>query len=217
VGCRAGLDGFRWPAPSEQPKLSIRSVLERRPKNAKRLPQHFRKYLKAWQEFVCRFPNREELPSFPIWAMEFGATYPYEKKSPRWTGVGRLGSFKGSFGVSLRDLGRDEVLAALPPYARYRCKSFPKWKIDFIRQNRELYKRHRKWLSNWLPSILKFAPSFQKFEWNCKGEGARTAMATAMIAFTSYSAIRRLSFQLRSKCRLDPPKCSRILTERSLP
>ena len=170
VGCRAGLEGFNWPLPSKQPKLSIRSVLDKKPANAKRLPRHFRKYLEAWQEFLRLFPKGEELPSFPIWAMEFGATYPYEKKSPRWTGLGRLGSFKGSFGVSLRSLGKDEVLAALPPYARYRCKAFPKWKIDFIRQNRELYERHKEWISDWLPSILEFAPSFQKFEWNCKGE-----------------------------------------------
>jgi len=58
----------------------------------------------------------------------------------------------------------------LPPYARGRAKTFPKWKIDFIRQNRDLYKRHRKWIDNWLTSIWNFAPSFQKFEWNCKGE-----------------------------------------------
>jgi len=145
-------------------------VLDKKPTNAKALPQHFRKYLEAWQEFLRRFPKAEELPSFPIWAMEFGATYPYEKKSPRGAGLERLGSFRGSFGLPLRGLEKDEVLAALPPYAQYRCKAFPKWKIGFIRQNRELYERHKTWIANWLPLILKFSPSFQKFEWNCKGE-----------------------------------------------
>ena len=48
--------------------------------------------------------------------------------------------------------------------------SFPKWKIDFIRQNRQLYKRHKSWIDDWLPSIQEFLPSFQKFEWNCQGE-----------------------------------------------
>jgi DNA (cytosine-5)-methyltransferase 1 len=66
-------------------------------------------------------------------------------------------------------LSKDAALAALPPYARGRARAFPKWKVDFIRQNRELYKRHRKWIDKWLPSIQSFAPSFQKFEWNCKG------------------------------------------------
>jgi DNA (cytosine-5)-methyltransferase 1 len=73
-------------------------------------------------------------------------------------------------GVSLRGLSKQEVVAALPPYARGRALTFPKWKIDFIRQNRELYKRQRKWIEDWLPSIRDFFPSFQKFEWNCKGE-----------------------------------------------
>jgi DNA (cytosine-5)-methyltransferase 1 len=169
VGCRGGLANFTWPLPSKI-ELSIRSVLDTDPKKAKRLPLRFKKYLEAWQEFVRLFPKDEQLPSFPIWAMEFGATYPYEDRSPKGAGISRLGSFKGSFGAPLRGLGKQEVLAAIPPYARQRGKRFPKWKVDFIRQNRELYRRHKKWLSDWIPSILDFAPSFQKFEWNCKGE-----------------------------------------------
>jgi len=47
---------------------------------------------------------------------------------------------------------------------------YPKWKIDFIRQNREFYQKHKSWIDDWLPRIRGFAPSFQKFEWNCKGE-----------------------------------------------
>ncbi len=170
VGRRGGLDGFTWPEPSKDIELSIRSVLDKTPTDARPLPKTFLTYLRAWQKFLDRFPKREELPSFPIWAMEFGATYPYEDESPAGAGLTRLDSFKGSMGVSLRGLSRKEVIAALPPYARGRTKAFPKWKIDFIRQNRELYKRHRKWIDNWLPSIWDFAPSFQKFEWNCKGE-----------------------------------------------
>ncbi len=169
VGCRDGLDGFCWPKPAHV-KLSISSVLDKKPENAKPLPKHFLTYLRAWQKFVDRFPKDEELPSFPIWAMEFGATYPYEDQSPAGAGLTDLGSFKGSLGVSLRGLSKQEVVAALPPYARGRAKEFPKWKVDFIRQNRELYKSHRKWIDNWLPSIWDFAPSFQKFEWNCNGE-----------------------------------------------
>ena len=169
VGRRGSLDGFSWPEPVHEPALSIRSVLDKTPSKAKALPVRFRGYLEAWQEFLRRFPKEEEPPSFPIWAMEFGATYPYEDESPWWSGLARLGSFRGSFGASLRGLEKDETLAALPSYARYRGKVFPKWKIDFIRQNRELYKRHKKWIDEWLPSILEFSPSFQKFEWNCKG------------------------------------------------
>lgn len=170
VGRRGGLDGFVWPEPWDDVELSIRSVLDKAPTEARPLPKHFLTYLRAWQNFLDRFPKDEQLPSFPIWAMEFGATYPYKDKSPSGAGLTHLGSYKGMLGVSLRGLSRKEIKAALPPYARGRAKAFPKWKIDFIRQNRELYKRHKKWIDKWLPSISSFAPSFQKFEWNCKGE-----------------------------------------------
>lgn len=170
VGRRGGLDHFCWPEPRKPVALSIHSVLDRNPRNAKPLSKHFLTYLRAWQKFLDRFPKDEELPSFPIWAMEFGASYPYEDQSPAGAGLARLASFKGSMGLSLRGLSRQEMIAALPPYARVRAKAFPKWKIDFIRQNRQLYTRHRKWIDEWLPSIWDFAPSFQKFEWNCKGE-----------------------------------------------
>lgn len=170
VGRRGGLTGFTWPEPSKKVKLSIRSVLDEEPAGAKMLGDQFLKYLRAWQKFLDQFPKDEQLPSFPIWAMEFGATYPYEEKSPEGAGLTSLGSYRGSFGLSLKGLSKDEVLAALPPYARGRAKTFPKWKVDFIRQNRELYKRHKKWIDEWIPAILDFSPSFQKFEWNCKGE-----------------------------------------------
>jgi DNA (cytosine-5)-methyltransferase 1 len=170
VGRRGGLEGFAWPTPRGDTELSIRTVLDRKPDDARQLPAHFIKYLDAWQDFLDRFPKDEQLPSFPIWAMEFGATYPYRDKSPAGVGLTGIGSFRGSFGEPLRGLAKDEVLAALPAYARDPAKSFPQWKIDFIRQNRDLYKRHKKWIDEWLPSILEFAPSFQKFEWNCKDE-----------------------------------------------
>lgn len=170
VGRRGGLNMFTWPERVDNAELSIRSVLDEKPDEARPLSKHFLKYLRAWQKFLDFFPEDEELPSFPIWAMEFGATYPYEDQSPAGVGLTNLGSSKGSLGVSLRGLSKEEVLAALPAYARDPAKAFPKWKIDFIRQNRDLYKRHRKWIDDWLPSISDFAPSFQKFEWNCKGE-----------------------------------------------
>ncbi len=170
VGRRDGLEGFAWPEPANGAELSIATVLDERPADARQLPEHFVRYLEAWQEFLLRFPEDQELPSFPIWAMEFGATYPYADRSPHGVGLRQIDSFKGSFGARLRGLSRNETLAALPAYARDTVVRFPGWKIDFIRQNRALYQRHRKWIDKWIPSILEFSPSFQKLEWNCQGE-----------------------------------------------
>ena len=60
-------------------------------------------------------------------------------------------------------------MLGLLPYARPEEDRFPDWKIEFIRQNRELYEKHHG-IDGWLPEIRRFPPSLQKLEWNCKGE-----------------------------------------------
>jgi DNA (cytosine-5)-methyltransferase 1 len=169
IGQRGNLNGFRWPDKSPTKKLSIRDILDKSPTGARKLPTQFIEYLDAWQDFLDRFPKKEELPSFPIWAMEFGATYPFKDRTPFASGFRRLGRYRGSFGKSFKDLKPEEVRAALPPYARYEEKTFPEWKVEFIRKNRAFYKRHKKLIDKWLYQITDFAPSFQKLEWNVKG------------------------------------------------
>ena len=176
VGRRGGLRGFTWPKTERNANLSIRSVLDRRPTEARKLSDFFIEYIDAWQELVKRFPRDQYLPSFPIWAMEFGADYPYESRTPDASHYNGLGQYRGSFGMSLKGLRPDEVKDALPPYARDTTGTFPDWKILFIRQNREFYRRQRKIIDPWLPRIKGFAPSFQKFEWNYK-EGSRNIWA----------------------------------------
>lgn len=169
VGQRDKLATFRWPAPIDCPELSIRTVLEEDTSHARPLSEQSIKYLEAWQSFLASFPSGEELPSFPIWAMEFGATYPYIGRTPHSTDYSGLDRWRGSFGRPLRGLRPDDAEAALPPYARDKTETFPEWKIDFIRKNRTFYRRHKSIIAPWLPSIQPFAPSFQKLEWNCKG------------------------------------------------
>ena len=169
VGQRSTLNGFCWPAPLSPDEISISTILDKSPSDARLLTEPFIKYLETWQVFLDAFPKDEELPSFPIWAMEFGATYPYIGQAPHATGYKGLDRWRGSFGKSLKGLEPDDVKAALPPYARDKSDAFPGWKIDFIRKNREFYRRHRSIIDPWLPRILSFAPSFQKLEWNCKG------------------------------------------------
>jgi len=169
VGSRTGLKNFSWPD-RKTGELSIKSILDSRPVNARALSDQTLECLTVWQEFLQMIPKNAELPSFPIWSMEFAATYSYEGKAPRYQKLSELQKYRGSHGVSLKGLSRKEILKALPAYARVEDKKFPKWKIDFIRQNREFYKKHKNTIKPWLPTILKFPSSLQKFEWNCKGE-----------------------------------------------
>lgn len=164
-----GLRDFSWPKPAFDENLSIKSVLDDHPKEAKYLEPHFIEYLDAWQALIECLPADEQLPTWPLWAMEFGADYPYMGKTPHAKKYRGLGRYKGSLGVSLARKKSDELLAHLPSYAQERSKQFPDWKIEFIRKNREFYRKHKKVIDRWLPRIKKFAPSFQKLEWNCKG------------------------------------------------
>ena len=173
VGSRDALSGFRWPERSKSVQTSIHTILDKQPNEARPLSGRFIQYLDAWQVFLDKFPKDEELPSFPIWAMEFGATYPYEASFPLKHSAAKLQSWRGCFGVPFEGMSKGKIRANLPSYAAKPQKAFPKWKIEFIRKNREFYARHSEWIDEWLPSIQDFAPSFQKFEWNHKrGERA---------------------------------------------
>jgi DNA (cytosine-5)-methyltransferase 1 len=82
----------------------------------------------------------------------------------------RLTGFKGSHGVKLGNYRQiEDRWAALPSHARTEEFRFPKWKRDFIRQNREFFKDNQSWIEPWLPQILGFPSSFQKLEWNVHG------------------------------------------------
>lgn len=170
VGARDSLGTFEWPERTHGAEdVDIRSILDELPYDAKPLPPAFVTYLEAWQQLLDALPADAELPSFPIWAMEFGATYPTRTGTPVGHGLMEIRSFRGSFGRPLRNMTEAEVLSSLPPYARDTNAYFPEWKVQFIEQNRRFYQRYKAVIDPWLPLILTFAPSFQKLEWNWKG------------------------------------------------
>jgi DNA (cytosine-5)-methyltransferase 1 len=117
---------------------------------------------------VKKFPKAKELPGFPIWSAEFGATYPFEDETPLQAFNDGSDTFKGTHGTSLKGLSKAEFLAALPSYARS-TKEFPEWKKDFIRKNRQLYRDNKSWIKPWLKRLAPFPASLQKLEWNVKG------------------------------------------------
>ncbi|MBV8127585.1 MAG: DNA (cytosine-5-)-methyltransferase [Planctomycetaceae bacterium] len=169
VGCRSGLGEFEWPKPTPKTETSIVSALDKHPPDARQITPQVIACLNVWQRFIDRYPKDVHLPTFPIWSMEFGATYPYRDKTPYKAGTRALCWYKGSHGAALRDLPADGRMLGLPSHARVAQDRFPDWKIEFIRQNREIYANNRKWIDRWLPEILRFPPSLQKLEWNCKG------------------------------------------------
>jgi DNA (cytosine-5)-methyltransferase 1 len=173
VGCLSPLDRFKWPELRNQP-TSIEDVLDPNPNEAKRLTTQVAECLEVWNEFLKRCPSYVDLPSFPLWSMEWGADYPFEEETPYSAyvrgGTRALAKMRGSHGVKLGSFrGEETRWSALPSHARDEVFRFPKWKRDFIRQNRQFYADNKCHFDPWLNSIVRFPSSLQKLEWNVKG------------------------------------------------
>lgn len=174
VGSKSNLDVFTWPDPNAFDDVKLNEVLDVNPIDAKPLSARELECLFVWQEFLDRLPEDAKLPSFPIWAMEFGATYPYQDRIPFNCSSRELDEYSGSFGHSLKGINKDEQLKSIPNYARANQKHnalmFPMWKQRFIRQNRDFYITHKRYIDPVLPKIERMHSSWQKLEWNCQGE-----------------------------------------------
>ena len=169
VGSRDQLDSFEWPTSDDSPTL-IDKYLESKPEDARKLPDQVKRCLAVWQEFLDYIPKDEKI-IHPLWSMEFGATYPYEKTTPSRMSVKELKKFRGSYGQPLSGAtDRKSLFKMLPSHARRDQRKFPDWKLEFIRKNREFYEKNKEWLDKWIPKIKEFPSSFQKLEWNCQGE-----------------------------------------------
>ncbi len=160
---------LKWPSESAvQP--SIYDILEDDSDDIVEISDRYAQAMSIWNEFLERFPIGESLPSFPIWAMEFGADYPAcsEQGFPGQLSERQLRRYHGVLGRRLSDVPSGQRFASLPTYAQY--DEFPSWKQSFIRQNRHLYARHKSWLRGWKRQLDGLPASLQKLEWNCQGE-----------------------------------------------
>ena len=173
IASNSSLNGFQWPHPDSSVKpTSIDNFLDKNPKDARKLSEQVKLCLAVWQEFLDKVPKDEKIPH-PLWSMEFGATYPYEETTPSRMSTAELREYRGSYGKMLKRLDDSSILNALPSHALRDQDKFPDWKIEYIRKNREFYKRHKKWLTPWKHKIMVFPSSLQKLEWNCQSEKDR--------------------------------------------
>lgn len=171
VASKIGLNGFDWPETSHPDGAkTLRSILSKNLREFRPLGDTVIRCIDAWQNLIQAIPEDASLPSFPIWSMEFGATYPLDVDSLWDCSLKRLRSCKGAFGCSLDGLSKQEIMQRLPRYATYKNDSFPRWKRVFIEQNRSFFEKHSNAIIPHLQPIMKFPPSHQKLEWNCQGE-----------------------------------------------
>lgn len=184
------LDNFKFPEGNKNAICDIKSIINEKDENITVLKPETVKQLEIWQKFIdLTIAHNDTIPSFPIWAMEFGATYDYEKVAPAYQSYNDLKGKRGKLGLIIEGYNKDQCLAQLPNYAQTsKSKRFPHWKIRYIQQNRTFYERHKEWLNEWLKNVQDYENSHLKFEWNC-GKDATTKIEDKIVQFRA-SGIR---------------------------
>lgn len=145
VGSRKGLKHFQWIEPQKNAITDIKDILDTKPPEAKPIGKDELACLDLWQEFIDCIPINIPIPKFPIWGMEFGATYPIEDgKTPVQLTEKELGKYKGVFGKSLKGLSKVEQRNYLPSHAFNTDKdgNYPSWKKRYIQQSRDFYSKY---------------------------------------------------------------------------
>ncbi len=171
---KGGLKDFQFPPHDEVIDCNIRSIIDEADTDYMTMREQTRRHLTAWQHFLDILTEHNiPIPSFPIWAMEWGATYKYEPIPPCRQKLKSFIGRTGKFGALLEGNSVDDMLLQLPVYAQDRIvdptEQFPDWKKNFIKWNRDFYSEHKDILDTWLQEIQQpgFENSHQKFEWNC--------------------------------------------------
>ena len=184
------LDNYSFPTLEQNKTCDITRVIDQSDTHIQKLRPEIYYHLEVWQEFIDNvIAHGETIPQFPIWAMEFGATYDYKHLVPAYQTVKRLNGKRGKLGRIINGSTVEECLSQIPNYARTgKDRQFPKWKIRYIEQNREFYKRHKKWLNKWMKKIESWENSHQKLEWNC-GTSASPTLDDKIIQYRA-SGIR---------------------------
>lgn len=184
-------DDWKFVFPIEHGKTcDIKEIVNENDVNITPLSLKTHYQLKVWQSFIDELVCRgKEIPSFPIWAMEFGADYPYEEKAPSFMDrESLLGKF-GKLGWKINGPSFRDCIQQLPIYAQTDTQeTFPSWKIRYIQQNRNFYRDNEEWLKEWVEKIKDWDNSHQKLEWNC-GKEEDKALTNKIIQYRA-SGIR---------------------------
>ena len=183
------LQNFHFPVPNNR-KCDITKMIDATDTDYMPLKTETRNQLNIWQSFIDQcVAHNEPIPTFPIWAMEFGANYEFRGKAPWQQTKEILCKYRGKLGCEINGSTKDECLSCLPKYAQTKTdKEFPEWKVRYIEQNRAFYEKNKKWLDIWIRNIRDFENSHMKMEWNC-GKNASPILWDKIIQFRA-SGIR---------------------------
>ncbi len=174
---KGGLKNFEFPQKKDINNTTIESILcpNHIPFEGEKLylSNEHKKVLQLWSDFIENFPTESKLPGFPIWSHEWGATYPFQDYTPRRANLDELLNSKGIYGDKIIGLDKNNIINNfIPRYAQKDEVKFPKWKVNFIRKNREFYLDNKEYIDDFIiknPELRNFEFSYQKLEWSCQG------------------------------------------------
>lgn len=195
VGSRVGLDNFSFDEVDRHkaPKAELSDFVDSAPAGFKKLPALNISCISLWQSLIDRLPKEVPLPGFPIWGMEFGATYPFDETYPHLLTAEELGSYKGNFGVSLSGLNKEQQLEHLPSYARVKDE-FPSWKKSYIKKSREFFQANKVHIKDAVDQLAELpSQSWQKLEWNV-GTGSRNILDYILQFRASGIRVKKVDF-----------------------
>ena len=132
-----------------------------------------------WSNLMRALPEDTTPPS-PTWSMEFGRSYKLDTIHPiKNLTRPKLMEILREEGIKVNSKARkEELLAMFPPYIRKMEGGMPKWKMQFIKRNRNFWKENRLTIGeNWLDKTRSFEETFQKFEWHVGKEADRDVLS----------------------------------------
>jgi len=174
---KGGLKDFCFPPHDKKYECNIKTIIQENDTDYMTLRPQTRRHLEVWQNFLDLLTkNNIPIPSFPIWAMEWGADYEYTDIAPFYQDEEKLKKYHGKFGELAHGNCKDDYLQCLPIYAQTNKTEanhhFPDWKISYIKSNRMFYNKYRNILKPWIEQLKEdgFENSHQKLEWNCSSD-----------------------------------------------
>ena len=171
VGCSSrSLKGFRWPEKSSI-SYQLTDYLDDSVGCEFDLEEEKKQVIDIWQRFLECLPSRVKLPSWPIWAMEFGATYPYQDSTPHSASRYEMLSAKGSFGKPLNELSTADRVIFFTFVCQNESEQISTMEAKLYPAEPPFYKDNKKYIEDIVQEIRTLPiASYQKFEWNLQGE-----------------------------------------------
>jgi DNA (cytosine-5)-methyltransferase 1 len=160
---------INYPKLDKSINVNLSDYLEKGPKEDIHLKDNTLKHILHWQKFVKNIERKgsNDIPRFPVWSMEFGATYPFIEKATNLYELSELNKTNGKFGMHIKASCKQDLANFLPKYSLTEQDVFPRWKRSYIESNRNFFDIHEDWIEDWKKEIINWKLSHQKFEWNC--------------------------------------------------